>query len=417
MRRREPLVRVLVAEDDPTMRSALCALVEADPALELVGAAGDADAAIAVAEVERPDVCIVDVSMPAGGGARATREIRRAVPDARVLVHSGSEDRTTVLDLLRAGASGYVVKGTAPDEVLEALRRTARGESTLSHAVADSVVGALTEVLVRDEAASDLRAATIDRIRRTIDGGLLTTVLQPICELDTRAPAGFEALSRFAVEPVQAPDVWFGEAEEVGLLLELDLAAVRSALRTLPALAPAAFLALNVSPSTVTAPAFLDAVLGCHDASRVVIEITEHAPIERYETVGCALARLRADGVRVAIDDAGAGFASLRHILRLEPDFIKLDGELTRNVAVDRSQRALASALISFARETGATIIAEGLETDEQIAVLRDLGVSVGQGYRLGRPAPPAAAAASASGSAARTAPRGRAVAAGARSA
>ena len=379
---------MLVAEDDVVMRDALGALVAAAGDMELAGTACDADEAIAIATHEHPDVCIVDVGMPGGGGARATREIRSAAPGTRVLVYSGSDDRATVLELLRAGASGYVVKGAPPEDVLEALRRTARGEATLSSDITDRVVGALTEVLVRDADAIDARTAMLERIRATIEGGLLSTVLQPICDLGTRVPVGFEALSRFHSEPVRAPDVWFREAEEVGLLLELDLVAVKAALATLPALAESSYLTINVTPSTVIAPEFLDAVLGAPGADRVVIEITEHAPIDRYETVGRALGRLRADGVRIAIDDAGAGFASLRHILRLEPDFIKLDGELTRHVDADRSQRALASALITFARETGTTIIAEGLETDDQIAVLRDLGVSFGQGYRLGRPAP-----------------------------
>jgi EAL domain-containing protein (putative c-di-GMP-specific phosphodiesterase class I) len=91
----------------------------------------------------------------------------------------------------------------------------------------------------------------------------------------------------------------------------------------------------------------------------------------------------------VAIDDAGAGFASLRHILRLRPDVIKIDGALTRHVDVDQGQRALASALIAFARETGTRIVAEGLETDAQVRVLQGLGVELGQGFRLGRPAAP----------------------------
>lgn len=381
-------IRVLVAEDDAVMREALCALVTTSGDLELAGAACDADEAIGAAIQLRPDVCIVDVSMPGGGGARATREIRAAAPGVNVLVYSGSDDRKTVLELLRAGAAGYVVKGAAPDEVLEALRRTARGEATLSDDITGRVVGALTEVLARDADADDARAQLTARIQRTLDGGLLSTVLQPICDLSSRAPIGFEALSRFHAEPVRAPDVWFQEAEEAGLLLDLDLLAVRSALAALPALAPSMFLTINVTPTTVLAPAFLDTILGTPGADRIVIEITEHAPIDRYETVGRALARLRADGVRVAIDDAGAGFASLRHILRLEPDFIKLDGELTRHIDADQNQRALASALMTFARETGTTIIAEGLETDDQIEALRGLGAPLGQGYRLGRPVP-----------------------------
>ena len=384
----EPVLRVLVAEDDPGMRRALSALVDADPAMSVVAAVAGADEAIAAAGEHDPDVCVVDVAMPGGGGPRATRELRRRRPDARVLALSGREDRATVVDMLRAGAAGYVVKGTGPEDLLEAIRRTARGEVTLSAAVTQGVVGELTDRLTHDEREEQRRRAAAGRIRRTIDGGLLEMRFQPICDLRTHAAVGFESLARFEITPPERPDRWFTEAAEVGLSLELELTAVRAALGALPRLPPGAYLTVNVSPGAVVAPAFLSALLGTGLGHRVVVEVTEHAPIDDYDAVTAALGRLRAHGVRLAVDDAGAGFASLRHILRLAPDVIKIDGALIREIHRDRSQRALTSALISFARETGATIVAEGIETDVQLATLRELGVSYGQGYRLGRPAP-----------------------------
>ena len=380
--------RVLIAEDDAAMRVALESLIGADERLDLVAAAADADEAIAAAIEVRPDGCIVDVNLPGGGGPQAAREIRRQLPDAYVLALSGHEDRPTVVEMLRAGAAGYVVKGIAPEDLLAAIHRTAEGQSTLSPAVTDSVVGELAEHLARDEASKRMYDATTDAIGRVLAEGQFHMVFQPICRLRSGHPIGFEALARFGMEPRQPPDVWFSQAADVGMLLELEIEAVKAALPTLEKLPPGSFLSVNVSPSTILSPRFLSALVATGRGSQIVVEVTEHAPITDYGAVNAAMDRLRAHGVRLAVDDAGAGFASLRHIVQLAPDLIKIDGELTRHVGGDRSQRALTSALIAFARETGATIVAEGLETDEQISALRSLGVEVGQGFRLGRPAP-----------------------------
>ena len=380
--------RVLIAEDDPSMRAALTSLIGIDDQLLLVATASDAQEAIAAAVAQEPHVCIVDVNMPGGGGPEAAREIRRQVPGACVLALSGSEDRPTVVEMLRAGAAGYVVKGIPPEELLSAIHRTAEGHSTLSPAVTGGVVGELAEHLARDEASRRRHNATTDAIGRVLAEGQFHMVFQPICRLRSGQPIGFEALARFGGEPRQPPDVWFSRAADVGMLLELEIEAVKAALPTLEKLGPNQFLSVNVSPSTIVNPRFLSAVVATGRCPQVVVEVTEHAPIADYDAVNNALSRLRAHGVRLAVDDAGAGFASLRHIVRLAPDLIKIDGELTRHVGADRSQRALTSALIAFARETGATIVAEGLETDEQIGALRGLGVEVGQGFRLGRPAP-----------------------------
>ncbi len=123
-------------------------------------------------------------------------------------------------------------------------------------------------------------------------------------------------------------------------------------------------------------------------APRVVVEMTEHAPVHDYDALTAALDPMRERGVRVAVDDAGAGFASLRHILLLRPDYIKLDISLCRGVGEDDARRAMARALVGFASETGSTVIAEGLESPADVAALRLLDVPLGQGYELGRPAP-----------------------------
>jgi len=137
----------------------------------------------------------------------------------------------------------------------------------------------------------------------------------------------------------------------------------------------------------------LDAVLA--GALRpLALEVTEHAPVEDYAVLRDALAPLRKSGIRLAIDDAGAGYSSLQHIIQLRPDIIKLDMSLTKSIDSDQARRALASALTFFAREVGSVIVAEGIETEAELATLQRLDVSRGQGYLLGRPGDLAQAAA-----------------------
>ncbi len=144
-------IKVLIAEDEAAVREALADLVGSDPDLELVGAVKDAAEAIEVALREHPDVALVDVKMPAGGGAHATREIRRGSPHTQVVALSAYEDRRTVLEMLRAGVVGYVVKGTSADEILYTIRRSMRGQGSLSVEVTADVIHELAELLERSE--------------------------------------------------------------------------------------------------------------------------------------------------------------------------------------------------------------------------------------------------------------------------
>jgi EAL domain-containing protein (putative c-di-GMP-specific phosphodiesterase class I) len=157
------------------------------------------------------------------------------------------------------------------------------------------------------------------------------------------------------------------------------------ALAALSSLPPDAYLAVNASPDTIFGDEAFNLLNGM-PAERIVLEVTEHAHVEDYDRLRQGLAPLRQRGVRLAVDDAGAGYSSLQHILHLQPDLIKLDMSLTRHIDLDPARRALASALIGFARDTGSRIIAEGVETASELATLRALGVEHAQGYFLGRP-------------------------------
>jgi len=204
-------------------------------------------------------------------------------------------------------------------------------------------------------------------------------------DLATGDVVGAEALARFAGEPYRPPDEWFAEADDIGRGAELELAAIAAALDQLHRLPPATFLAVNASPSTAITPE-LDALLARHPGDRVVLELTEHTPVDDYGMLLNGIDGFRRRGGRIATDDTGAGYASFLHLLRLRPDIIKLDITLTRGIDADPARRALATALVSFATEISATIIAEGIELPGELEALQRIDIPWGQGYYLDRP-------------------------------
>ena len=182
------------------------------------------------------------------------------------------------------------------------------------------------------------------------------------------------------------PDLKFAAAHEAGLGLELELASLAAAVRVGAALPSHTWLSLNVSPALVMRVDPLLSIIEQVDRV-VVLEITEHLPITDYARLADALAVLRRHA-RIAVDDAGAGYASLRHILEVKPEFVKLDISLVRGVDTDSARRAMIGSMITFAAEAGCILLAEGIETTGELETLRTMGIGLGQGYLLGRPCP-----------------------------
>jgi len=255
-------------------------------------------------------------------------------------------------------------------------------ELRLMHAFAE-VLAAHIEAA---SSASSALSAKLASVREAMSGTSPRIVYQPIYHLKTGALAGFECLSRFGVPAATSSPVhWFDLASEVGLRTELEILAIRRALETMHRFPEWTGFGLNGSPETILSDGFTQALEGA-DLRRVVIEITEHAIVEDYAPLRAVLQPLREQGLRLAIDDAGAGYANMRHIVNLIPDIIKLDMSLTRHIDRDPHRRALARALISFSEETGSRITAEGIETQAELQLLRDLGAETGQGYFLKEP-------------------------------
>ncbi|MCF6505943.1 EAL domain-containing protein [Blastococcus sp. MG754426] len=236
--------------------------------------------------------------------------------------------------------------------------------------------------------APDL-AARRARVRAFLAQGAVEVHLQPVVELTTGRTAGYEALSRFPGWGGDGPAALFAEAAAVGVGVELEEAALRATLAGAGRLPDGLTLAVNLSPDALLCPTVVDALLE-HAGCPLAVEITEHSRVDDYEAVVAVTRGLRRAGVAVSVDDAGAGYASLRHILRLDPDVIKLDIGLVVGLHTDPARQAMTSAMVAFADETGARLVAEGVEHTEERNVLVARGVRYGQGYLLGRPRPAA---------------------------
>ncbi len=243
--------------------------------------------------------------------------------------------------------------------------------------------------VLRPEAVFWMESRT--RVQAVLDNpDQLTVVFQPIVELSSNAIVAVEALARFRTEPARGPDVWFAEAEQAGLGVELELLAVANALVARRLLPNDIALTFNVGPAAVVCPLLRQMLraAGAAGAAGLVVELTEHTKFDDYDALLDAVGAIRESGVQLSVDDAGAGFSGLSHILKLSPDFIKLDRELIKGVETDPVRRALTASMVGFAAGTQAKIIAEGIETADELEAVRALGAGYAQGYYLGRPVP-----------------------------
>jgi EAL domain-containing protein (putative c-di-GMP-specific phosphodiesterase class I) len=266
-------------------------------------------------------------------------------------------------------------------------RRAFRGTSL--HRSSSSASAASADPTRRElKVAKILMEQREEVVRHAIATRAFETHFQPIVDLRSGQPIGAEALSRFAQLPVRAPDQWFAEAASFGLGVELELIALENALDHLHLLPPSVYLSVNASVETMLTERFQEIVADAK-SERIVLELTEHTKVVDYDFLDQRIKHLRSSGVRLAVDDAGAGYSGLAHILNLQPDIIKLDISLTRGIDSDPARRALGRALLRFGIDAyNASFVAEGIETASEYETLRSLGCPLGQGFFLGRPAP-----------------------------
>jgi diguanylate cyclase (GGDEF)-like protein len=300
----------------------------------------------------------------------------RAAERARALIRGLSIDGFS-LDC-SAGVAAWPTDTDAPQRLLDLAdaalyqaKRLGRGQTRR----VDADAGAT--------AADHQRAA----VRRLLDDpSLVTPVFQPIVDLATGRVAGYEGLSRFPADGGRRPDEWFDLARRCGLGPLLQALALRRMIE-IPGRPSGTWLSLNLDAGALAT----DAVQGAlpHDLTGFVIEVTEQELPPDDDALQRTLAGLRERGAKIALDDAGAGYAGLQHVVRIRPEIIKLDRSLVQGVDGDPERLALIESFVAFSSRTGSLLCAEGIETDDELATLVEARVALGQGYRLGRPGPP----------------------------
>ncbi|MEJ5946732.1 EAL domain-containing protein [Pseudokineococcus basanitobsidens] len=245
-----------------------------------------------------------------------------------------------------------------------------------------SIGGVVMDLVEEEDRREDGRRRLLTELDALEADGGPRTALQVVVDLRDGRPVGAEALSRFPA-PHEAPSRWFARAAGGGAEGRLDLMCLQASLRHVGR--RPGRLAVNASPGTVLTPAFTR-LLGAGPLDHLVLELTEHAPVEDYTSLLAVLRPLRERGLLLAVDDAGAGYASMRHVVQLAPDVVKLDIGVVRGVERSRAGSAMAAALVGFARSTDALVLAEGVETVAERDHLVQLGVHLGQGHLFGRP-------------------------------
>lgn len=399
--------RIVIVEDQPANVALLTRMMQAAGIREIHGVT-DPRVAVQRCTEAGADLMLLDWHMPGMDGLEVLMALRAALSAEDflpVIVLTADEDPTVRDRALAMGAKDFLTKPFDLAEVTLRVRNLLETRALHQHVQRHNATlqADLNRRMEQEQREAAERQEKVERIQSVLDGDALMMVFQPIVDLRSEKILGVEALARFHCEPQRPPNVWFDEAAFVGRGADLELAAVRAALRHLDAFPTTHLVSVNVSPETAIALE-LQQLLERVPAQRIVLELTEHAPVSDYDRLLPALDALRGRGVRIAIDDTGAGYSHLRHVLHVRPEIIKLDMGLTQGISDDPARRALATALVAFGQEIGATIVAEGIETREEFTTLVELGVPLGQGYYLGRPAPPPES----DSAAAVTAPAGR---------
>ncbi len=375
-------IRVLVADDEETVVDVLRALIGSDPSLRFVGAASNAEDAIELTVRERPDVVLLDVRMPGGGGLRATREITKRCAPTKVVALSAHEDSDTVIGMISAGASAYVPKGDPTDKILRTIHRTIDADYVMAEQQTQLTL--VSPMLPR-------RTQQSTAVAKAILEGTITAEFEPIADVAKGRIVGLDARPRVATLPHRSYDTWLADAEAADLLLDVEMAAFRASLTALPMVPDDLFLEFEVTQSTATEARFRRAIRRAI-APRIVLGFSPlsstDAPALEATDPGGILATLRGRGVRIASRGAGPGVASLRHLSVLSPELARLDETLVRTLGQSFSSHSIVAAVAACASDVGARLIAPAVTSHEQLDELRNLGVELIQGPLVGEPIP-----------------------------
>lgn len=374
--------RVLLVDDDPEQLRAYARVLR-HAGFELESAADGTLAAKAVKE--RPfDVVVSDIDMPGLDGIGLLRAVREHDLDLPVLLVTASPAVDTAVQALEAGALRYLIKPVAAAELTKAVQHAAqlRRMATLKREAANLVGG--EQFKIGDRAGLETVFA------RALDA--LWMAYQPIVAVSTRATFAFEALVRSAEPAMSGPAALFDAAERLDRLAELGRR-IRGRVAAMASESPETTLFVNLHPRDLVDEELFSATAPLSRvAGRVVLEITERASLDHVADVRGRIARLRQLGYRIAIDDLGAGYAGLASFAQLEPEVVKLDMSLIRDIHVHATKRKLVRSMVSLCADLGLTLVVEGVETVLERDVLVEIGCDLMQGYLFAKPANPPAA-------------------------
>lgn len=377
---RDRRAQVLVAEDEPVMLRAIA---------RVLGGAGydvtlapDGAEAIAVVRERAFDVIITDIEMPGADGITVLRAVRERDLDVPVVVVTGAPSLQTSIQALEEGALRYLVKPFDLGALLGVVAQAVR-----LHAMARVKRAALAALGTTATQPGDRAGLEVSF------GRVLTSfwmAYQPIVRWSDRRVFAYEALLRSTEPTLPHPGAVLDAAERLGRLPDLGRAVRASAALALAGLSPETALFVNIHPRDLADDALFDAASPlARGVGRVVLEVTERSVLDEVRDVRERVARLRALGFRIALDDLGAGYAGLTSFAQLEPEVVKLDMALVRDVHRVPTKRRLVRAMLDLCREMGILVVAEGVETVDERDALVDLGCDLLQGYHFARPGPP----------------------------
>jgi EAL domain-containing protein (putative c-di-GMP-specific phosphodiesterase class I) len=367
--------RVLVADDDEGLRRSYTRLLERDG--HEVIAVADGQSALAVLADRPVDAVLSDLSMPVMDGIQLLQAIRARDGDLPVLLVTGSPSLETAMAAVSHGAAQYLLKPVDGASLSAAIHRAIQ-----LHRVA-MAKRQLLELRGASTLASD-RIGLEASLVRAIEGMWL--VFQPIVR-ENGALFGYETLMRSSEPDLPGPVAVLQAAEALGRLVDVGRRVRRLAARALSKLPDDVVLFVNVHPRELEDPVLGSELepLTAH-AGRVVLEMTERASLHAIDDVHTRVTGLRAHGYRVAIDDLGAGYAGLSSFALLEPEIVKIDMSLVRDVHQHATKLTLVRSLAQACHQLGMQVVAEGIESVEERDALLGAGCTLFQGYHFGRP-------------------------------
>jgi EAL domain-containing protein (putative c-di-GMP-specific phosphodiesterase class I) len=372
--------RCLIVDDDDSVRKVTTQIISM-LGYEVAGAASGMEALQHLTRSEF-DVVVTDISMPGMDGIRLLREVRARDPHVQLILMTGAPSVETAISAIDYGVCKYLEKPLPVGELEQAVKRAV----SLSRIARMESRAAQLSGNARSQAADTAGLDVIfDRTLRS-----LWVAYQPIIESRNGKIVGFEALMRSQEPGFSLPSGVFDAAERLGRLTEVGRLMRETAAETFEETSDDRLLFVNLHPADL-----LDPELGADStrlrklASRVVLEITERASLNRVPDAVARVASLREMGFRIAVDDLGAGYAGLSSFAHLEPDFVKLDMSLVREIDGNETKRRVVEAMARLARDLRMTVVAEGVETVGEGQVLRDLGCDLLQGFLYALPGPP----------------------------